>query len=99
LLTSDAFGNLTIQFELEGIENDFQLWLINPKTGLIQNKRTGMYLKTDFDGNVRTFEDLRNDFNKWKPLLPNITLSGPSIIINSPFGKINLDQSTSSFLL
>ena len=99
MLTSDAFGNLTIQFELEGIENDFQLWLINPKTGLIQNKRTGMYLKTDFDGNVRTFEDLRNDFNKWKPLLPNITLSGPSTIIRTPFGEINLNQSTSSFLL
>ena len=46
-----------------------------------------MYLKTDLDGNVITREDSRNDFNRWKPLLPNATFTVQSKI-KTPFGEI-----------
>ena len=90
-MTSDDFGTLTLEYEFEGKRNDYQLWLINPETGLIQNKRTGMYLTTDFEGNVRTREYTRNDFNRWKILLPNETYPVPSKLhLNTPFGNLEI---------
>ena len=95
-MTSDDFGTLTLENGLEGIKNDFQLWLINSDNGLIQNKRTGMFLKTDAEGNVMTFEDLKDDFYKWKLLLPNATFTVPSKIIKTPFGDLDITDNKDS---
>ncbi len=85
---------MSIQEESNDKENDYQLWLILPDKGLIQNKRTGLYLKTDPEGNVNTFEDLKNDFNKWKLLLPNATFTIPSKVIKTPFGQLDITENT-----
>ena len=57
---------------------DYQLWLIDPKSGLIQNKKTKQYLVANFEGNIRTsstnlnstlFENVQ--YSEWKLLLQN----------------------------
>ena len=88
-LTSDDFGNL-LQSGSNEKDEDFQLWLINSENGLIQNKRTGMYLTTSFDGIVKTSENLPENFNKWKLLLPNETYTVNSKTINTPIGRLEL---------
>ena len=87
---------MSIDDELEGKKNDFQLWLINTENGFIKNKRTGMYLTTDSEGNVMTTDYLKNHFNKWKILLPNETFTSSSKIINTPFGKLEVTENSIS---
>ncbi len=98
-MTSDDFGNL-LQSGSNEKDEDFQLWLINSENGLIQNKRTGMYLTTSFDGIVKTSENLPENFNKWKLLLPNETYTVNSKTINTPIGRLELieDNNHSTFI-
>ncbi len=74
-LTSDEFGNLTVQSNLDGIsDQDFQLWLIDSNDHLIQNKRNEMYLTVDFDETVKLSEYDHENFNKWQLVLSNESL-------------------------
>ena len=72
LRTTD-FSGLFLATE---VYDDYQLWLIDSESGLIQNKKTKQYLIVDLDGNIRTDYNLNNTFgivkySKWKLLLPN----------------------------
>ena len=41
---------------------DYQLWLIDSESGLIQNKETKQYLIVTSNGDIRTSYDLNNTF-------------------------------------
>ena len=89
---------MSVKEEAKEKVKDFQLWLILPERGLIQNKQTGMYLTTDFDGNVRTLEGLSDDsnFNRWILLHADEKLSPSSNIKDSPFRKPEITENTNS---
>ena len=87
---------MSVKEEAKEKAKDFQLWLILPERGLIQNKQTGMYLTTDFDGNVRTLEGLSDDsnFNRWILLHADEKFSASSNIIKTPFGTLSITENT-----
>ena len=72
-LRPDDFSGLHLDIE-EDV--DYQLWLIDSESGLIQNKETKQYLIVDSNGNIGTYFNLNNTFgmvkySKWKLLFQN----------------------------